>query len=253
MKKSIFLIIFCLSAGLISAQNFIDKHYSHLEEMEASTVIHVAKMSFQIASTVIPDREEDERKIKNLVSSIESFDLVQVPDMPKAKEVYNNALRKLESQFEELMNIKEDGKLFSLHINENGGIIYELVGLGHETEEFTVFSVVGEIALEDIGQILSKIRNNDAAVLDKVRNLDPSDLSVYPNPVNVDADITIEVPDSMVGADASLLDMNGTVIQRFKVNATSQSLNVKSIQPGYFIVNVEKDGVTMKKKILAVQ
>lgn len=253
MKKHFILTSLILFTGLLSAQNFIDKHYSGLEDLESSTVVHVSKMSFQIASTVIPEDEEDAQRIKDLISSVESFDLVQVPDMTDAAQTYNNAVRKLESQFEELINMKDKADHFSLHINENGGVVYELVGLGHDDDEFTVFSVVGEIALEDIGEILSKLDKGGDSPLDKVRGFDLSELSVYPNPVNSASEITIEVPDNMIGADATLVDMSGAVLKRFKINNSSQSVGVKSVQPGYFIVNIEKEGVTMKKKVLVVQ
>lgn len=253
MQKIITLFLCLLLINLLSAQNIIDKHYQNFVDQENSTVVHVSALTFQYAAQFVPENEEEQKEIKEFVQSIKSFDLVTVPDLATASAEYKNAMGKMGDGFEELLNVKDADGRFSVYIDEEDGVVYELVGVGYEPDEFIIFSLVGEMRLDQIGKMIGKMKSENLSPLKQINTSGVSDLKVYPNPVNAQGVLSIEIPDNMMGGKVSLINANGAKVGDAKVAGSIHEIQTSGLTPGYYFVTIDKDGVLMKKKVLVVR
>ena len=88
MKKLISISVSLLFALNMFGQNIIDRHFEYLVDSDESTVIHVAGLTFQLASNFASEDADTEE----FLQSIESFDLVAMDDQANARELYDTAL-----------------------------------------------------------------------------------------------------------------------------------------------------------------
>lgn len=253
MQKLIYLCLCLFLINILSAQNIIDKHYQNFVDLDNSTVVHVSALTFQYAAQFVPENEDEQREIKEFVKSIKSFDLVTVPDLPNASEEYKNAISRVGDEFEELLNIKNSEGRFSVHIDEEDGVVYELVGVGYEPDEFVIFSLVGEMRLDQIGEMIGKINSEKFSPLKQINTSGVAELKVYPNPVNAQGILSVDIPEEMIGGKMSLINSNGAKVNDYTVESQTQKIKISGLTPGYYFVTIDKDGVLIKKKVLVVR
>jgi len=248
MKKLISISASLLFALNMFGQNIIDRHFEYLVDSDESTVIHVAGLTFQLASNFASEDADTEE----FLQSIESFDLVAMDDQANARGLYDTALGHVGDDYEELMNIKDKEGNFSLFIDEEEGIVYEIVGTGASDDDFVLFSLLGRMRLDQVGDLINKIDDQGIKVLKDIDLKSIEDVKVYPNPVTAAGDVTIEVPADMSGANATIYDAAGAMIRSFKLNKGSQKIKM-DVEPGYHVIALNKDGTTIKKRILVVR
>ena len=248
MKKLISISVLFIFAFNLFGQNIIDRHFEYLVDSDESTVIHVAGLTFQLASNFVP--EEDDTG--EFLQSIESFDLVAMDDQANPRGLYNTALGHIGDDYEELMNIKDKEGNFSLFIDEEEGIVYEIVGTGASDDDFVIFSLLGKMRLDQVGELINKIDDQGIKVLKDLDIKSIEDVKVYPNPVTASGDLSIEVPSDMIGANATIYDASGATVRTFVINQGTQKIKM-DIDPGYHVISLDKDGTTIKKKVLVVR
>ena len=253
MKKLFTLLCLVIACGLIHAQNLIDKHYQHFVDLEESTVIHVSALTFQYASNFVPQNEQEAKEFKEFLQSINSFDLVKISDLAEASNEYRNGLNLLGNNFDELLNVKDKESRFSLYIDEEDGVVYELVGLGVDDKDFVVFSLTGEMRLEQIGDIIGKIQSEKMNPLKPLSDSGVADMRVYPNPVNTQNSFSVDIPEGMMGGKITMIDANGNQVRKQQALSEVAQIETNALTPGYYFVSIEKDGIIMKKKILIVR
>lgn len=253
MKNTLLTLVFSAAVSLLSGQNFIDKHYSDLADLDRSTVIHVSQKSFELASFIIPTKNEDEEAIKDFVSNVNSLDVVAVPDYETAKSAYASGVKLLEGQFEELVNIKDKDNRFSFFIDEEDNVVYELVGIGYSDGEFFVGTITGEMRLDIIAKALNDINIDEIKPLRKLAEVEASEFEVYPNPVQSSSSIAVDIPEGMIGGKGTLFDINGAAVSSFKIENNAHKFDLSNIAPGTYVVSLEKEGVHLKKQVVVVR
>lgn len=250
MKKLFAVCVFAMFLSGIHAQNIIDKHYQHFVDADESTVVHVAGLTFQMASNVLGEELEEE---KEFIQSIQSFDLVAMPTIDNPREEYKAAVALIGSDYEELINVKEKDGNFSLHIDEENGTVYEVVGIAGGSDEFVIFSLLGQMDLDQIGDMISKIDDQNFGALKDVNLSKVEEVKVYPNPVNTANQFTIDIPDEMIGGKLIVVDPSGAQVKSIKINGNKENIKTNDMNPGYYVVTIENAGVTIKKKVLVVR
>ena len=60
---------------------------------------------------------------------------------------------------------------------------------------------------------------------------------VYPNPTNSSVTITVG-DDKLIGTEAVLSDVNGRILQRIKITATSQFINMDRLVNGIYFIRL---------------
>ena len=247
-------IAILLIVSTISSQSVIDKYYDDVREQDNITAINVRGLTFSYIATVLGESDDEDREeIKDFIASITSFELLVEPELTDARDKYNAGLDRVSATHDELMNIKDPDGRFSFLIDEEDGIVYELVGLGAHDDEFIVFSLVGEMPLDLLSQAISKIQSDDMKVLQKLSDNKVSQLKVFPNPVGADNTISLEIPEGMKGGKVQLIDSNGAVVKSWNANEITDDISTYGLNPGYYIISITHDTVNMKKKVLIVR
>jgi hypothetical protein len=259
MKYLFLLAALCLSFSFTSAQNVIEKHFQSYADQEDITEVFVSGQLFKYAAHFVDDEDFGELEevgvedAKDFILSIQSFQLIKVPEIADANSEYNRGLSKISNSHEELIVVRDNNNQFSLHVDENNGIVSELVGIGISENEFIVFSLLGEMDFDNLGKLVSKIQMENFAKNSIVSEIDIDEMKVYPNPASTEGILNIDVPQSMIGGNARLYDINGNVIQQFKIEQQQQKLQAEGLTPGYYVVELQKDAVSMKKKVLVAR
>ena len=239
---------------LLEGQNFIDNHFPTYEDLERSTVVHISGKSFDLASVMIPDDANEEVNLQELVASVEALDVVAVDELENAKSEYNRGINILERSYSELMNYKEGEGKFSVFIDEQSEIVYEVVAIGVDETELMLVSITGEMELESIGQIINMINSSEVESQAPVKTItEITNFALYPNPIQGLESLSVEVPDAMMGGKGYVYNVNGAILNKFNLTDRQIKVNISSLQPGTYMVGLEKDNVQMKKRLIVVR
>ncbi len=252
MKNLILIALFAFCSASLFSQNIIEREFSHYVDQENVTSVFVSGKVFEFASYIETDEPEFE-EIKDFITTIESFNLIAVQDHPNPREEYISANKRVGSDYEELIRVTDKEGNITVYIDENNGIVTELVGIASGEKEFVVFSLYGRMDLNKIGEIAGKIQSEGFEQLSVIREHDATKVKVYPNPTNAADGFTLEVPEAMDGGTATVYDMNGSKVKSFSLRTGEQNMETQGYGPGNYVVELEKDGVSIKKKLIIVQ
>ena len=203
--KNIIIGLLLLFTFSLTGQNFIDRHFPQYEDHDETTVVHVSSKSFDLASTLIPANNQEEEEIRDFIGTINSLDVIVVDHIEDITGEYNRGVNILDNGYEELVKVKDKGDRFSVYIDEQGGTVFEIVGIGAADDEFIVASITGEMNLDVISDILATMNSGEFKPFSKLKAFDAIDFSVYPNPSNGDGTITVDVPERMIGGKARIM------------------------------------------------
>lgn len=255
MKNLIFILFAIVFTTQLKAQNIIDRYYSDLAERDDITSVYVAGKMFNYASYIDVSDDEELRGIQEFLTSIHSFNVIVVPGLENPFQEYKNGVKRVQNDYEELLRIKDTEGSVSFYINENNGTVYELVGIAAADEKFIVGTLMGEMELDKIASMINKIKANDGDtnVLDRFNESGIGEWKVYPNPVNAEGIINIEVPEKMIGSEARLYDNNGSLLKTMNINQMTQEMGIQSVAPGQYYLEIKNETVSMKKKIMVIK
>ena len=254
MKSLITILTTTLFTLAMSAQSFVENNYENLIDADESTVVKVNQSTFKYASAFVEDTEpEDEIDAKEMLDNIEYFILVAMEDMEDARGTYRKGLRNLESGYEELVNVKSKEGNFTIQVNESGGIVYEIVSLGTDGDDFMAGSVLCEVKLEDVGKIINNIEIDNWKSFKEANNIDYESLSVYPNPVSSSGDLSIEIPDQLVGGKLAILDANGASVKVLKADTNEKNISTAGLNAGSYLISISKGDITINRRVLVVE
>ena len=254
MKYAItFLSLFIIN--LASGQNFIDLHFDSYQDRDDATIVHVAPMSFDIASYLISQNTEESAKAKELVGSITSLDLIAVEESTDALAEYKRGYSILENKFESLIDIRDKANRGGLFIDQEDDIIYEIVGIGAFDGSFVVVSITGEMRLEMISSIINEIQEKgNFEQLAPFKEYDATAFQIYPNPAASNTQINVDIPESMIGGDVILYDYTGKQVHSsLGITNSPHIISTEGLTPGTFVVSVERDEVRLKKQVVVVK
>lgn len=251
MKNIVLLILVAFTSTSLLAQNVIDRKFSQFVDKENTTSVFVSGKVFEYVSYIETDEPEFE-EIKDFITTIESFNLIAVQEHPDPRTEYRAAVKKVEGEYEELMRINDKEGNMSFYIDEDNGIVRELIGVGNGEKEFIVFSLYGRMDLNQIGKMAGKIQSEGFDEIAKIRTKGAMDVKVFPNPANSDGELTLEVPESLDGGQAKIYDFDGRLLKTITVSQGQQNLETKGLNSGNYIIELQKDGVSIKKKFIIV-
>ena len=250
-------IICVLISFQLSAQNAVDKYFSNHLDNEEATVVQVSGKLFQYAATIVPDEMEGEedfpvKDAKDFLSSITSFTLVKVEALTNRNEEYKRGINSLGDEFEELVRIRDKDNKVSILINETNDVIHEIVALVTTENEFIVAALTGEMRMDQIQDIVSKIQSEDMQSMISSADMNLEDMKVYPNPAQKDAQMVIEIPQKMIGGNITVFDLSGNQVQTMDATDIQSEISTSGLAAGQYIVEINKAGVTLKKKFIIV-
>lgn len=251
MKSVIaFTVALCFTVASF-AQNVIDKHFSMYKDNENFTSIQVTGKMFELSGYIeIDSEDEDLAEIKDFVNTINSFNLIAGDNVENVTTAFKSAVKKVSATHEELMRIDNKDGNFAFYINERNGIVKEVVMVGRGTEELIIFSLMGDMNLRDIGQMANSIQQGGLSKLDMIGKHGVDQVKVYPNPTSAGDDITVDIPEALMGGTASITDMNGRVIKTVNIDNEQQTFSTRKLSSGNYVISLQKDEVTINRQFV---
>ena len=253
MKKIFLAAIVMFGATFGFAQeNIVDKHFSHYKGTDEFTTVHISGKMFELASQIDIEVEGEEMKtLKEMASRIESFNLIVGEELPNLDSEYKSAVKLVRSSHEELMRVNSPEGNFMFKVDEDNGIVRELILVGKAEGKFIVFSLMGEIELNELGTMMKGIQDHGISDLSGAFEGGANKFKVYPNPVGTSDQLTISVPENMQGGDATINDMNGNVMQSILgLNSSKEQISTQGLVPGTYIITLTKGETIISKQVV---
>ncbi len=252
--KSLFITltttILCLN---LSGQSIIDKHYKSLENEINATVVFVSGNLFGYVAKVMPEEEKELAKAKGLLESIESFNLISVPDLADPVAEYKKGINTLRRTHEDLIAIRDKGNNFTFMIHEEDNVILELVGIGTTDSSFVVFSLLGHMSIDQISEITQMIQDKKELPISATRTKAITEFKVYPNPVAKSSVLKVNVPEDMIGGQINIVDVSGRILKSVNATSTIMEVTLKDATLGSCFIDITKGDVSMKKQVLIIE
>ncbi len=252
MKKSILILCLALfSVAAIAQDNVIDKHFAHYKAQDEFTKIDVTGKMFQLAAYLDDEASEDEdlKDFVEFVSSISAFHMIVGEEIVDAKSKYNNALGTMTSGYEELMSVNDKDGNFTFFIDENKGVVKEVVMVGAAEKHLIIFSLTGNMDLRQIAEMGSKLQGDGLSHMKKLKDKKLSEVKVYPNPVERGGSINVELPEELLNADMTIYDMNGAVKMTQKTTQRRLEVKANKLSAGQHVIEFRKAGLSIKRKV----
>ncbi len=249
------LMISLLSISSITAQNSIHKHFNYLMDDKEATHISVTGKMFELINKMELDSNVDDQDAKDMarfVKSIQSIEFIASSTMENVKSHFNKGDKALSTSMEELVRVTSQDGNFCLYIEEYNGVVSELVGIGEGDSQLFVFSVLGDMPLEDIGQIANHINMGQLENAD-FNKIDISEVKLYPNPVTSRTQLKVTVPQELQGGVGTVYDERGAVISTYKLLESDNALNTSELAAGKYILAIENNGVSIRKKFIVLE
>lgn len=255
--KYLSLIICGLISFQLSAQNAVEKYFSNHLKNEKATVVQVSGKLFQYAAAIVPENMEIDEEFpindaKDFLQNITSFTLIKIDSLNNIQSEYKRGISSLGSDYEELVRVRDRENKVSILIDDTNDVIHEIVVLVTTDNEFVVAALTGEMRLDQIQDIVSKIDSENMQSIMSTADVNLEDMKVYPNPATTDAQLVIEVPKSMIGGNAVIFDMSGNQIRTMEINDNKNEIDTNGLPEGQYVVSVDKVGVTLKKTFIVV-
>lgn len=251
MKQVLTFVLAVLLTGSAFAQNIIEKNFTRYQNQDNFTTINVSGKMFEMAVYLEDDENDSETaEMLEFLQSITSFNMIVGEKVQDIKGTYTSAVKTVANTHEELMSIDDNDGRATFFIDESNGIVRELVLVGRGNDEFVVFSLMGEIDLRQLSKMSSKIQQQGFRQMDKMFENGVQDVKVYPNPAQANSEITIEVPEQMIGGMATIYNMDGKSVQTTKINGSKEQVSINRLPAGSYVVEMKKDKISIKKRIL---
>lgn len=245
--KKIFLSLFALvSMSVFAQKNAMSKYFSEYQDREDFTQVQFTGKIFEIIAS-LEGGDEDMKEAQQLFENIDGISLVASENIENSDVLYKDAMKKLKG-FELLMNVKEKENDFSVMIDEHNGTIDELVMIGAGEKNFVIIDIYGKIDLNQLSEVMSYVKdqqgnlNIDSGAIDSVE--------MYPNPVASGESFRIRVESDMIGANCKVYNAKGSVVWNGELMSTDTECNISRLRSGVYAVEIENDGVLIRKKIV---
>jgi ribosomal protein S8 len=255
MKNILIAFVLIFSTQLGNAQNIIDKHFSHFKNSDDFTTISVTGKMFEIVAQIeIDEADEEFKDFKNMISNIESFNMIVGEDLADPLTEYKSALKLVANSHEELMRISTKEEKIIIKVQEANGFVQEVIMIGKVDQNFIAFSLMGQIRMEEIGQVINKVQSSNLdESFEEVFKNKIEDFKVYPNPVSTNGFLTVDIPEDMSQGQITIIDIDGKVVKELAASGTRQSLSIDGLNPGTYVVQINMGDVRMNKKIIVLQ
>ena len=238
-----------LGMNALSAQsNVISEHFSDFQEREDFIKISVTGKIFQLMAHIETETEEEE-ELKEFVSSINSFHMVIGEEPVFGKSDFRAALKRVNSDYEELMSIEDKEGTFNFLIDEKNGVVREFVMVGIADDDLIIFSLTGDMDLGQLSRVGSKIQADGFQYLEKLDENVMDELKVYPNPVQENNDLNIVIPEDYIGGTAVIYDIRGRIVMSYSMGLRKQRIELSNMPAGQYVIEFENNGLSQSRKL----
>ncbi len=256
MKQLITLILALFISYSTFAQSIIERKFDHYLDRQDITHIFISGKFFDFASTIASGLETNDPEMESLIdftSKISSFSLLRVPNNQRAMQDFKEGVQTIKSSYDELLRIKDGKNNVAVFVDGDDEVVHEVIGFIASDDEFIVMSLLGELELDKVAELIEKTNNSDVALLKKITKYNPEEFKVFPNPVNATSNLTIDIPDGMIGAKASIVNETGEVFKDFRIQSGQEEIELNMLNSGKYFLTIEKDGAKMNKSFIVIK
>ncbi len=253
MTKLLTALICLLFTQSAFCQNFIEENYQQYLNQENITRVQVSERMFNIASILTRDSEnQDTKDAHKIVSKIKFFDLLSINDIANPNEAFRAGIAKC-GNLDELIRVKDKNTNVSIRIDEDNDVIRQIVGLIASDSEFVVFTLVGEIDIKEIGNLVNKLQDEKVSKMLGTQKVSFEDVKVYPNPSKKGQNSTVEVPENLVGGKLAIFDAAGKRVQEHNLMSSKLEINTSNMQNATYMLKFEKGTTQINKKLILIE
>jgi len=155
MKKISFLFVALLMASFTFAQdNAVSKHFSEYQKNKDFTKVSVTSKMFSLM-TEIDAEDPDEKELLEAMAKLKGIKAVVNEKSENSSEMYYKAIETIskDRSYEELMSIEDAEENIMFLVQDNGGVINELLMIVGGNKNFMVMTLYGEIDLSQIAKL----------------------------------------------------------------------------------------------------
>lgn len=154
LAKLLMVIVFLsFSAITFGQKSVVDKLYDKYSGKEGITSIYISEFMFKLIAAMDPDDEE----FKNLVTELKGIKILSVEDKRYYDYFKTNIIDQIPlSEYQELMEVREDDSIVRILVKEKNGKISELLILSEEHDDASLIVMQGNIDMKSMSK-LSKI------------------------------------------------------------------------------------------------
>ncbi|MFT7346043.1 MAG: hypothetical protein ACI9CP_000488, partial [Cryomorphaceae bacterium] len=168
---------------------------------------------------------------------------------PSAVQTAKAAQKRLPSNFEELISIKEKDTEFKLLIDEQGGVVRELIGIAGSENTFAIMSLVGSMKMSDIGQMTQQLVKASSSAFAGLEDMS-SDIKVFPNPVQQDGELNVKFSDDLSKSQVHVFNSAGVEVKVFTAQSGMNSVDVSGLDKGVYVIRVDKGDKEVSGKFI---
>lgn len=155
MKKLIMItIVGYLVAFQVNAQDAaIASLFEKYADNEELTKVNVSQKMFSLFTNLEPEDPETQ-ELAEAISKLKGVKILASDSIRNGRKYYQEATKNIrQSDFEELMSVRDGDKDMVFMIKEDGGIINELLMLVGGENQFVAMDLFGEIDLKQISKL----------------------------------------------------------------------------------------------------
>lgn len=147
-------------APMVFGQTASDKLFEKYSGRDGYTSIHITQYMFQLFADL--DTDEEMKEFTEMASSIDRMKILTVDSDSlhpnRARDFYKDASSTLPiKQYQELMVVKDGDQTVQMLIKEEGKLVSEFLMLVNDDHESVVISITGNIDLNQLARMSSKM------------------------------------------------------------------------------------------------
>ena len=170
MKRLIITIIALqlLAFGVQAQESAIASLFDKYRDDERFTKVSVSSKMFQLFTDFDPE-DPDTKELTEAISKLKGLKILAADSITGGEQFYKEARVNVQnSNFEELMSVRDGEQDVLFMIKEDGDIITEMLMLVGGEQEFVAMSLYGEIDLKTISKLSKGMNINGMEYLENI-------------------------------------------------------------------------------------
>jgi len=243
-----FVGLFLLTFSAFAQSDVIATYFSEYEDREDITTVMLSSKAFEMVGQ-IEIYEAEMKEYQEMASQIEGLRVIVDENDPSAIETAKSAFKRLPSNFEELLSVKEKNHQFKLLVDEENGVVRELVGIVGGQNKFAVMSLVGNMHLKDVGKVTQQVMKASSTAFEGLEGM-TSDLKVFPNPVEEGGQLKVEFSKEMVSSNVQVFNAAGQEVKSFQAKSGVNELDISGLDKGVYIIKTKRKDKEVSGKFI---
>jgi Domain of unknown function (DUF4252) len=153
-KWALLLSLVLLSAGSFAQDDAIGKFFGKYVDDSRFTIVSISPKMFRLLAKVNWDTVSPD--LKQTVAKLQSLRILNTSTTPEL--FYKEALTRIDrKEYEELITVRSSKDNVHFMVKESGDLIHELLMIAVDQDGFTLMSFVGDIDLDKLSRLSSKM------------------------------------------------------------------------------------------------